>query len=177
LSQPKDKRKLRSFLGRCTYYQKFISGFAEIAKLLTQLTEERRPFNWSPEVETAFHYQKDALCTTPVLGYPQSGEKFIIVTDASNVGVGGVLSQVQDGSERVIAYFSKTLSKAERNYCVTRREFLAIMKTLEHFHKYLYGQQFHLRTDHSALSWLLSFKNLEEQTARWIQRLQGYNFT
>jgi hypothetical protein len=76
----------------------------------------------------------------------------------------------------VIAYYSKTLSKAERNYCVTRRELLAIVKTLEHCHKYLYGQQFHLRTDHSTLTWLLSFKNLEVQTARWIQRLQEYNF-
>jgi hypothetical protein len=77
----------------------------------------------------------------------------------------------------VIAYFSKTLSKAERNYCVTRRELLAIVKTLEHLHEYLYGQQFHLRTDHSALTWLLSFKNIEGQTARRIERLQEYNFT
>jgi hypothetical protein len=89
----------------------------------------------------------------------------------------GVLSQVQDGHERVIAYYNKTLNKAERNYCVTRRELLAIVRTLEHFHKYLYGQKFHLRTDHSALTWLMSFKNLEGQTARWIQRLQEYNFT
>jgi hypothetical protein len=90
---------------------------------------------------------------------------------------GGVLSQAQDGQERVIAYFSKTLSKAERNFCVTRWELLAIVKTLEHFHKYLYGQQFYLHTDHSALTWLLSFKNLEGPTACWIQHLQEYNFT
>ena len=88
-----------------------------------------------------------------------------------------MLSQVQDGGERVIAYFSKTLSKAERNYCVSRRELLAIVKTLKHFHKYLYGQEFHLRTGHSALTWLLSFKNLERQTARWVQSLQEYNYT
>ncbi|XP_023721191.1 uncharacterized protein LOC111871977 [Cryptotermes secundus] len=104
------------------------------------------------------------------------GEKFIVDTDASNVGI-GVLSQVQDGQERVTAYFSKTLNKVERNYCVSRPELLAIVRTLEHFHKYLYGQQFNLRTDHSAFTWLMSFKNLEGQTARWIQRLQEYNFT
>jgi hypothetical protein len=92
-------------------------------------------------------------------------------------GIGGVLTHVQDGQERVIAYYSKMLNKAERNYCFTRRELLAIVRTLEHFHKYLYGQKFHLRTDHSALTWLMSFKNLEGQTARWIQRLQEYNFT
>jgi hypothetical protein len=77
----------------------------------------------------------------------------------------------------VVAYFSKTLLKADRNYCMTRRELLAILKTLEHFHKYLYRQEFHLLTDHSALTWLLSFENLEGQTAHWVQCLQGYNFT
>jgi ribonuclease HI len=100
-----------------------------------------------------------------------------VETGASNFGIGGVVSQIQDGQERVIAYYSKTLYKEERNYCVTRLELLAIVRTLEHFHKYLYGQQFHLRTDNSALTWLMSFKNLEGQTARWIQRIQEYNFT
>jgi hypothetical protein len=97
-------------------------------------------------------------------------------TEASDVRIGGVLSQVQDGQERVIAYYRKTLNKAKRNYCITRRELPAIVRTMEHSHKYLYGQEFHLRTDHSALTWLMSFKNLEGQTACWIQRLQEYNF-
>ena len=70
-----------------------------------------------------------------------------------------VLSQVQNGEERVIGYYSKTLSKPERNYCVTRRELLATVRALEHFHKYLYGREFSLRTDDAALAWLLSFKN------------------
>jgi hypothetical protein len=73
-------------------------------------------------------------------------------TDASNVGIGGVLSKVQDGQELVLAYYSKTLNKAERNYCVTLRELLAIVRIMEHFHKYIYEQEFHLRTDHSALT-------------------------
>jgi hypothetical protein len=87
-----------------------------------------------------------------------------------------VLSQVQDRQERVIAYYSKTLNKAERNYCVTRRELLAIVRTLEQFHKCLYRREFHLHTNHSVLTWLMIFKNLEGETARWIQRLQEYNF-
>jgi hypothetical protein len=150
----------------CTYYRRFIHGYADIAKPLTKLTEERRIFEWSTDTEAAFRALKEALCTAPVLGYPEAWEKFIVDTDASNVGIGGVLSQVQNGNERVVAYFSKTLAKTERNYCVTRRELLAIVMTLEHFHKYLYGQEFHVRTDHSALTWLMSFKNLEGQTAR-----------
>jgi hypothetical protein len=76
-----------------------------------------------------------------------------------------VLSQVQDEQERVIAYYSKTLNKAERNYCVTQQELLAI------------EQEFHLCTNHSALTWLMSFKNSEGQAARWTQCLQEYNFT
>jgi len=145
--KPKDKHQL-SFLGLCAYYRRFISGFADIAKPLTKQTEENQTLEWSTEAETALQ----ALCTTPVLGYPQPGVKFITDTDASNIGISGVISQVQDGSEQVVSYFSKSLSKAERNYCVTRQELLAIVKTLVHFYGYLYGQEFHLRTDHSALT-------------------------
>jgi hypothetical protein len=161
--RPNDKQQLRSFLGLCTYYRRFISKLAPNS--LSKLTEEKRTFEWAAEAEAAFQALKEALCMAPVLGYPRLGEKFIVATDASNVGIGGVLSQVQDGSERVVAYCSKTLSKAERNYCVTRRDLLVIVKTLANFHKYLYGQEFHLRTDHSALTWLLNFKNQEGQTA------------
>lgn len=97
-------------------------------------------------------------------------------TDASGYGVGSVLSQVNDGKETVIAYFSKTLSKAQRQYCVTRRELLAIILGVKNFHHYLYGTQFIVRTDHGALTWLLKFKNPEGQMARWLQMLNTYNF-
>lgn len=75
-----------------------------------------------------------------------------------------------------MAYFNKTLSENERNYCVTRREIPTIMKTLEYFHKCLNRQEFYFFTDHSALTWLLCFKNLEGYAARWGQRHQEYNF-
>ncbi|GFW03045.1 retrovirus-related Pol polyprotein from transposon 17.6 [Trichonephila clavipes] len=67
------------------------------------------------------------------------------------------------------------LSKPERNYCVTRKELLAIVKAVEPFHPYLYGRRFLLRTVHASLTWLLNFKNSEGQIARWIQRLQEYD--
>jgi hypothetical protein len=85
--QTTDKHQLRSFLGLCTYYKKFIHGYADIAKPLTRLTEEKRMFEWSTESEIAFGALKEALCSAPVLGYSQAGEKFIIDTYASNVGV------------------------------------------------------------------------------------------
>jgi hypothetical protein len=151
---PKNKHDTRSFLGLCTYYRRFISGFADIAKPLTKFTEHKRSFQWTSEAQVAFERLKVALCAAPIPAYPKPREEFIVDTDASNCGIGGVLSQVQDGQERVIAYYSNTLNKAERNYSVTRRELLAIVRTLEHFHKYLYGRKFHLRNDHSALTWL-----------------------
>ncbi|GFW50304.1 retrovirus-related Pol polyprotein from transposon 412 [Trichonephila clavipes] len=123
----------------------------------------------------AFNKLKDALTSAPVLVYPEIEKQFILDADASHESVRAVLSQEIDGQERVIAYFSKCLSKQEQNSCLTRKELLAIIKAMEHFHPYLYGRRFLLRTDHASLTWLLNFKNPECQTARWIQRLQEYD--
>ena len=86
---------------------------------------------------------------------PNWSQPFIIDTDASDVGIGAVLSQVdQEGTEHVIAYGSRVLSKAEHNYCVTRKELLAVVTFLQHFQQYLLSQPFTIRTDHGALTWL-----------------------
>ncbi|GFU29445.1 hypothetical protein TNCV_418801 [Trichonephila clavipes] len=117
----------------------------------------------------------DALTSAPILAYPEIGKQFIVDTDVSHGSIGAVFSQEIDGQERVIAYFSKCLFKPERNYFVTRKELLAIVKAVEHFRPYIYGRRFLLRTDHASLTWLLNFKNPEDQIARWIQRLQEYD--
>ena len=83
---------------------------------------------------------KQLLTEAPVLGYPTMEDPFVIDTDASLTGVGAVLSQVQDGQERVLCYYSHRLSKAEHNYCVTRRELLAVVRATRRFHPYLYGR-------------------------------------
>ncbi|UYV65170.1 K02A2.6-like, partial [Cordylochernes scorpioides] len=140
------------------------------------LKEARASFHWNEECEKAFRALKRSLCSSPILAYPQPGTNFILDTDASNLGIGAVLSQVQDEDERVIEFFSRVLTKAERNYCATRKELLAIVKAVEHFHKYLYGQNFLIRTDHAALTWLLRMKNPEGQVARWLEKLQQYHF-
>ncbi len=106
-----------------------------------------------------------------------SGE-FILDTDASNVGIGAVLSQRQeDGTEKVVAYASRTLTKPERNYCVTRRELLAVVAFVKYFKQYLYGQKFTVRSDHGALRWLTNFRNPEGQLTIWMEILSEYNFT
>ncbi|GFV25756.1 retrovirus-related Pol polyprotein from transposon 412, partial [Trichonephila clavipes] len=174
--RPENLRELRSFLGLFTYYRKFVKGFSNIARPLHKLTESKQKFQWTKECEDSFLQLKEALTSSPILIYPQPDKPFILDTDASNESVGAVLSQEIDGQERVVAYWSKCLSKPERNYCVTRKELLAIVKAIEHFHHYLYGQKFLLRTDHASLTWLMNFRNTEGQVARWIQRLNEYYF-
>ncbi|GFT76149.1 retrovirus-related Pol polyprotein from transposon 412 [Trichonephila clavipes] len=174
--RPENLRELRSFLGLCTYYRKFVKGFSNIARPLHKLTESKQKFQWTKECEDSFLQLKEALTSSPILIYTQPDKPFILDTDASNESVGAVLSQEIDGQERVVAYWSKCLSKPERNYCVTRKELLAIVKAIEHFHHYLYGQKFLLRTDHASLTWLMNFRNTEGQVARWIQRLNEYYF-
>ena len=116
------------------------------------------------------------MCSAPILVFPREGAEFILDADASGESVGAVLSQKSEGDEKVIAYCSKVLSKRERQYCVTRRELLAVVQAVSHFHCYLYGQNFKIRTDHSALQWLLRFRHLEGQVARWMEVLGEYDF-
>jgi hypothetical protein len=97
-------------------------------------------------------------------------------TDASNDAIGAVLSQIQEGQEKVIACGSRTLTKVERNYCVTRKEMLALVYFIKHFKHYLLGREFILRTDHGSLVWLHRFKEPDGQIARWLQQLASFNF-
>ena len=173
---PHTKKQLRSFLGFCSYYRKFVKGFSSLAKPLYMLTENQTKYVWGDECQKAFEKLKFLLCSSPILSFPREKGEFLLDTDASNIGIGAVLSQKQEGEERVIAYFSRVLNKAERNYCVTRRELLAIVDSIKFFRHYLLGQKFLIRTDHVSLRWLLSFRDLEGQLARWMERLQQYEF-
>ena len=175
--QPKTQTDVRSFLGLASYYRKYIKGFSTIAKPLTGLTEKNQAFIWSPECEHALQTLKEKLITAPILAYPKPGQPFILDTDASNFGIGAVLSQEHDGHERVTAYASRTLNKAERNYCVTRRELLAIVTFLKKFRHYLYGHEVLVRTDHGALRWLMNFKDPEGQLARWLEIISRFRLT
>lgn len=174
---PDNASQLLSFLGLCSYYRRFVKGFADVAKPLHRLTQKNVKFSWSEECEQAFLKLKEALCSSPILGYPQEEGLFVVDTDASNIGLGAVLSQVHDGKEVAIEYFSQVLSAPERNYCATRKELLAIVKALGHFHQYLYGRSFKVRSDHAALKWILNLKAPEGQLARWLEKLQQYDFT
>ena len=173
---PRKLKEVQAFLGLCGYYRKFIKGFSAIAQPLYRLTQKDQKFVWDIDCQEAFDTLKAAMTSTPVLAYPRSDGPFILDTDASNYAVGAVLSQVQDGKEHVILFFSKSLSRAEKNYCVTRRELLAVVLGIQHCHHYLLGNHFKVRSDHGSLRWLLNFKNPEGQTARWLSILGKYDF-
>ena len=175
--RPKSVTDVNAFLGFCAYYRRFVEGFAEVAAPLYRLKEKKRSFLWNTDCEEAFQKIKELLTSAPILAYPDVDLPFVLDTDASNEGIGAVLSQVHEGHERVIGYYSKRLDKCQRQYCTTRRELLAIVKSIAHFRPYLYGQHFTLRADHSSLQWLMHFRDPEGQWARWLQQLQQYHFT
>ena len=173
-STPTSIREVKQFLGFASYYRRFIEGFAQVAKPLHCLTECKRQFQWTEECQAAFEELRHRLTTSPVLAYPDFEKSFILDTDASDVGIGAVLSQVShNGQENVIAYASRLLSKTERRYCVTRRELLAVVAFTKH---YLLGKPFLLRTDHGSLTWLKNFKEPEGQLARWLEQLEEFDF-
>ena len=174
---PKSAKQVRSFLGLCSYYRRFVQDFAKIARPLHKLCEKGNKFAWSDDCQVSFTALKEALTTAPVLAYPILGQQFVLDTDASEHSVGAVLSQVQEGRECVIAYMSKAMNSHERAYCVTRKELLAVIVALKNFHTYLYGQSVLLRTDNAAVSWMRSLKRPTGQVARWLQELGTYNLT
>ncbi|GFV88693.1 retrovirus-related Pol polyprotein from transposon 17.6 [Trichonephila clavipes] len=112
--RPENLRELRSFLGLCTYYRKFVKGSSNIARPLHKLTESKQKFQWTKECEDSFLQLKEALTSSPILIYPQPDKPFILDTNASNESVGAVLSQEIDGQERVVAYWSQVARWIQR---------------------------------------------------------------
>ena len=134
---------------------RIITGFWYHGQATESLNRKKTAFSWNDACQHAFDELRKCLTTSPILAYPDYSKRFILDTDARNYGIGAVLSQISDdGSECVIAYASRYLSRREQRYCVTQRELLAIMKFVQHFRQYLLGRQFTLRTDHGSLVWV-----------------------
>ena len=169
--------EVRAFIGTCSYYRRFIPGYTEVARPLSSMTGKYGKFRWDSECQESFERLKEALTSSPILAYPDFKLPYLLDTDASNVGSGGVLSQKKNEREHVIAYFSKTFTKEEKNYCVTRREMLAIVKAVKFFRPYLYGRDVTVRTDHASLTWLFRHPQPQGQLARWMEILTQFNIT
>ncbi|UYV76764.1 hypothetical protein LAZ67_14001975 [Cordylochernes scorpioides] len=140
--RPKSLKEVRSFLGLSSYYRRFIPNYAHMAQPLNALLKKDSVFSWNIEERHAFEALKSALISEPVLGHFDHSSPTEIHTDASNYGIGAVLVQIQKGKERAIAYASRTLNKAERNYSTTERECLAVIWAIGKFRPYVFGRQF-----------------------------------
>ena len=173
---PKTVTEVRQFLGLCSYYRRFVKNFSIIANPLSKLTTKDSELVWTSECQNAFEQLKAKLTGADVMSFPRDEGTYILDTDACDVGIGGVLSQVQGDRERVVAYGSRSLNKSERNYCVTDKELLAVRYFVDYFRYYLLGRQFLLRTDHQAIKWLFSLKEPKGRIQRWIEILSAYDF-
>lgn len=173
---PTTKKRVRAFLGLTGYYRKFIPGYAEVAAPLTDLTKKSEPnrVKWTDECEQSFQTLKDKLCMEPVLQSPNFSREFILQTDASDKGIGAVLSQCDDdGTEHPVAFFSRKLLPRETRYSTIEKECLAIKAATR---VYLLGRKFTIQTDHRALEWLDRLKDNNARLTRWSLALQPYQF-
>ena len=172
---PKNEKQVKSFLGLSGYYRRFIKNYATISHPLTELTKDTAIFNWTDKEQNAFEYLRNCLTTKPILAYPDFELPFIVFTDASNVGLGAILSQIQGGKERVIAYASRHLNHAERNYATIEKEALAIVFAVKKFKTYIHGHETKIVTDHAPLKWLMKVKDTNAKLTRWALEIQDLN--
>ena len=168
--------QVRSFLGLVGYYRRFIKGFSNIAAPLNRLLEKNKSFEWTDECMAAYEKLKAVLLQRPVVAYPDFSIPFRLYTDASNVGLGAILAQQQEGKECIICCASRTLSKSEQNYSATKKECLAVVWGIKNFRNYLIANHFKVYTDHYSLQWLLSMKHESALLHRWAAQLEDYDF-
>ncbi|GFV93488.1 retrovirus-related Pol polyprotein from transposon 297 [Trichonephila clavipes] len=177
---PRTKTQIRAFLGIAGYYQKYINLFSVIAAPLTDALKGRAKkgeIKWTTECENAFRELKGKLIDKPILYAPNFEREFIVQTDASNAGIGAVLTQLtEQGEEHPILYLSKKFSEVEKRYCTTEKECASIVFAIKRLHYYLDGNSFLVMTDHNPLVWLNRNVSSNPRLMRWALALQPYNF-
>lgn len=175
---PKTKKDVRSFLGLGGYYRRFMPQYSTLAAPLTDLTKKELPekVHWEEEHQQAFQALKDALTSAPVLQGPDYSREFTLQTDASDVGIGGVLCQTTEADgDRPIAYFSRKLKDWEKHYAAVEKEYLAIVEAIRHFCVYLTGTHITVVMDHNCLRFLDNMKDVGGRLTCWSLQLQPYD--
>ena len=173
---PANLTELRSFLGLANYYRRFVKQFSTIAAPLTELLQKNVPYLWKKEQEDAFQALKERLTTAPVLLIPDPEKPFIVTTDASDIAIGAVLSQSNERKDQPIAFESRKLSPAEKNYPTHEKELLAVIHAIKIWRSYLVGQKFTVITDHAALAYIQTQSHLSRRQQRWLDLLATYDF-
>ena len=176
--RPTNVKTLKSFLGVSGFYRSFIKQYAQVALPLTDLLKRDIPFVWGDSQEKAFCDLKTALTTPPVLAFPDFEKEFFMCTDASDFGLGSCLMQYDASHKlRVIGYYSRKLNEAERKYCVTDKESLAVVNSLKHFRFIIFGHKITIYTDHSAVREIFNNPNLSGKRARWFLIARDYEIS
>ncbi|XDV54467.1 hypothetical protein PO909_022751 [Leuciscus waleckii] len=178
---PDSRKALQWFLGFANFYRRFIRNFSQLAAPLTALTSPRTTFRWSDTAEAVFTNLKSRFVSAPILVAPDPTRQFVVEVDASEVGVGAVLSQRASSDDKMYPcpFFSHRLSPAERNYDIGNRELLAVKLALEEWRHWLEGSgvPFIVWTDHKNLEYIRSAKRLNSRQARWALFFGRFDFT
>jgi hypothetical protein len=159
-----------------SWYRRFVPNFSTMVAPLTNLTKRKTRFTWSPECERAFADVKNALINAPMLSCSDFEHPFTLQCDASDVGIGAVLTQNIDGHERVVCYLSRALLPAEQRYTTTEKECLSVIYAIERLRCYFEGTRFTVVTDHYSLLWLNNLKDPLGRVGRRVIRLQAFDF-
>ncbi|XP_031749277.1 uncharacterized protein LOC116407661 [Xenopus tropicalis] len=190
--KPQNVTELRSFLGFCGYYRRFVEGYSRVAHPLNELLrlsnvhgegtkrDAKAPFGdkWTSACEEAFVQLKKRLTEAPVLAYADAHRPYVLHVDASYEGLGGVLHQRYPEGLRPVAYLSRSLAPSEKNYPVHKLEFLALKWAIvDKLHDFLYGVEFEVRTDNNPLTYILTTAKLDATGHRWLAALSNYSFT
>ena len=166
---PTNVKEVRQFLGFANFFRRFVKQYAFISRPLEELTGRYSKFTWTSTHQLAFEKLRDALVTAPVLKLADVSKPFRVMTDASDLAIGGVLLQ-QDKSENwhPVAYTSRRLRSEERNYHTMERETLAAIHALRTWKLYLF-RPFELITDNQGVTYLKSKTGLTKREARWVE--------
>ncbi|KAF9752793.1 Retrovirus-related Pol polyprotein from transposon 17.6, partial [Nosema granulosis] len=174
--RPENIEEIQRFLGTVNYYRKFIQNCAQKCEPLNRLLRKNVTFEWTSKQENAFRELKKEILSGKCLTQPDFNKEFILTTDASNVGLGAILSQMRGDIEYPVAFASRGLRPAEFKYSITEKEMLAALWAMEYFDFFLYGREFTVFTDHKALeAWNAKGVIKSARIERWHERLQRYN--
>ena len=176
---PRNVRGVREFIGFCNFYWRFIKSFSEIARPLHDLTKVGQQWQWTDSEQHAFDTLKRMVCESPVLIHADLEKRFQMETDASSYAYGAILSQkATDNKHHPVAFYSKSMTPAERNYGIGDKEALPIVKGLQYWRHWLEGtkEPVHIITDHRNLEYFKDPRPLNHRQLRWLEQLSHYNY-
>lgn len=177
LPSPTCVKEVRSFIGMCSYYRRFIPNFSKIAEPIITLTKKHAHFKWSEGHQQAFDYLKDSLTVVPLLSYPNPNLPYVLYCDASDTCIGSCLTQMCDGEEKPIYYLSHKLSKSQCSWSTVVKEAYSIHYSLQKLDFYLHNAEFVIKTDHAPLKYLLNSPMQNKKIQLWALTMSGYNCT